>query len=125
MRKRIFRRKPFVVDGQPYKASLTATIGTLVDLRLSLQAEFGNRSFCTIQGLRNFAYYFNYGYWNSDDYSESEQTINITPRMIAALIRHARNSGWSPESSPSNHQMTMTNLDAKAVLDGYNSLGCE
>ena len=59
MRKRIFRGKPFVVDGQPYKASLTATIGKFVDLRLSLQADFGNRSFCAIQGLRNFAYYFN------------------------------------------------------------------
>lgn len=121
MRERIFRRKPFVVDGQPYKASLTATIHKFVDLRLTLQADFGNRSFCTIRGLRNFAYYFNYGYWNEDDYSEPEQTVAVTPRMVAALIRFARHNGWSPESSVSNRQITITNQEAKSVLDEYNS----
>lgn len=116
MREKVFRRKPFVVDGQHYKASLSATIRECVDLRLTIQAEFGNRSFCTIRGLRNFAYYYNYGYWNDADYSEAEQTVSVTPRMIATLIRFSRTSGWSPESSAANHEFTVTNEEAKLML---------
>jgi hypothetical protein len=121
MRKAVFRRKPFVVDGQDYLASLTATIDESVELTLTVQAGFGHRSLCTIRGLRNFAYYYNYGYWNRDDYSEEEQTVKVTPRMVAGLIRFARHNGWSPEHCASNFQLAITNIEAKAMLDAFNA----
>src|SRR5689334_13719089 len=117
MRKRIFRRKKFVVDGLSYTASLTSIVKTHVDLRLTPQADFGTRSFCIIRGLRNFAYFSNYGFWSADDFSEAEQTVVVTPGMIVALISFAHRSGWSPECSASNHQLEITNLEAKALLE--------
>lgn len=119
MRKRIFRRKPYSVDGQRYEVSLTATYGDVVRLRLTIRADFANRSFCTINGLRNFDYYHNYGYWNDRDYSETSDEIAVTPRLIAALIRYARQNGWSPETARSNHQIAVTNIDAKSLLNEY------
>jgi hypothetical protein len=121
MRKAVFRRKPFVVDGQSYVASLTATIGEFVELTLTVQAGFGHRSLCTIRGLRNFEYYYNYGYWNRDDYSEGEQTVKVTPRMVALLIRFARQNGWSPEDCASNFQLMITNIEAKGMMDAFNA----
>jgi hypothetical protein len=123
MRKRILRRKPFVVDREPYEASVSATFDKVFQLGVTIRADFGNRSYCLIRGLRNFGYWYNYGYWNKD-YSESEDTISITPRMIAALIRFARRNGWSPEESKSNHSVTMTNPEAKSALEEFKASEC-
>ena len=100
MRKRVIRRKPLVVDGQPYEVSVTATYEDVVKLRVTIRAGYGTHSFVTINGLRNFDYYYNYGYWTDENYSETADTIEITPRILTALIRFARNNGWSPGDAP-------------------------
>lgn len=114
--KRIFRHKPFVVDGQRYLASLTANYEEFVRLRVTVRADFGTRSFCTFNGLHNFDYYFNYGHWNETD------TITVTPRLIAVLIRYGRHNGWNPEASKSNCQIDITNTNAKAILNEYDGV---
>jgi hypothetical protein len=115
MRERVLRRKEFIVDGCRYEVSVTATYEARVELRVTIRAEFGTRSYCTIRGLRNVGYYHNYGYWNDEMFSEASDTISITPRLISSLIRYARNNGWSPESSKSNERLEITNLDAKSL----------
>jgi hypothetical protein len=115
MRKRVLQRKPFTVDGHRYKVSVTAIYDAHVNLRVAVRAEFGNRSYCTIKGLRNVDYYYNYGYWDNPTFSETSDTVSITPRLIASLIRYARNNGWSPETSKSNLQLEITNEDAKSL----------
>lgn len=117
MQKRVFRRKPFTVDNQRYEASLTANDADAVQLRLTIRAAFGTRSFCTFNGLQNFDYYHNYGNWDDID------SISITPRMVCSLIRYARRNGWELDSSKSNHQIDLTNQDAKSLLTDYNSDG--
>ena len=89
-------------------------------MRLTFRANFAYRSCCTINGLRNLDYYAHYGYWNNDGHSELTDTVSITPRLIAVLIQYARNSGWSPETSPSNKHFDVTNLDAKSLLNEGN-----
>jgi hypothetical protein len=115
MRKRVLQRKPFIVDGYSYEVSVTGTYAAHVTLRVTIRATFGNRSYCTIKGLHNVDYYHNYGYWDDETFSEASDTISITPRLIAALIRYARNNGWSPENSKSNLQLGITNLEAKLL----------
>jgi hypothetical protein len=115
MRKRVLQRKPFIVDGHRYEVSVTASYEADVKLRVTIRAGFGNHSCCTIRGLRNFDYYHNYGYWNDEAFSEVNDTISITPRFIASLIRYARHNGWSPDTSKSNLQLDITNLDAKSL----------
>ena len=115
MRKRVLQRKPFAVDGNRYVVSITATYEARVMLRVTIRAAFGNRSYCTVKGLQNVDYYHNYGYWDDETFSEASDTISITPRLIASLIRYARDNGWSPESSKSNRQLEITNLDAKSL----------
>jgi hypothetical protein len=115
MRKRVLRRKPFLVDGLRYEVSVTATYEAHVTLRVTIRAGFGNSSYCTIMGLHNVDYYYNHGYWNDKTFSEASDTISITPRLIASLIRYARNRGWSPETSKSNQQLDITNVDAKSL----------
>jgi hypothetical protein len=115
MRKRVLQRKVFVVDGHRYEVSVTALYATHLKLRVTIRADFGTRSYCTITGLHNVEYYYNYGYWDDATFSEASDTISITPRLIASLIRWARNNGWSPEASKSNQQLEITNLDAKAL----------
>ena len=112
--KRVFRHKPFIVDDQRYEASLTAMYAETVQLRLTIRADFGNRSFCTFNGLQNFDYYHNYGHWDVVD------SIAITPRVISALIRYARRNGWEPDSSKSNQQINLSNRDAESLLGDYN-----
>jgi hypothetical protein len=68
-----------------------------------------------IKGLHNVDYYHNYGYWDDEAFSEASDTISITPRVIASLIRYARNKGWSPETSKSNQELEISNLDAKSL----------
>jgi hypothetical protein len=93
MRRRSLRRKPFVVNGQEYQVSVTATYEQVVEMRVTLRAEFGTRSFCTIRGLKNVAYYHNYGYWNDPEHCASRDEISVTPRMISALVMFARENG--------------------------------
>jgi hypothetical protein len=120
MRKRILRRKPFVVDGRSYEASVTATYTDVVNLRITFRANFGNRSFCTITGLRNFDYYYHYGYWNDPKYSQLTDTIAVTPRMISLLVSFARENGWLPETEKSNHEIAISNDAAKLLVNQYN-----
>jgi hypothetical protein len=115
MRKRILKRKPFLVDGHRYEVSVTATYEAHVKLRVTIRADFGSRSFCTIKGLHNVDYYYNYGYWDDETFSEVSETISVTPHLITSLIRYARSKGWSPETSKSNQQLEITNLDAKSL----------
>lgn len=115
MKKRVLRNKPFIVDNQRYEASLTATYADVIELRLTIQADFGYGSFCTIYGLQNFDYYYNYGHW------DEIESIAITPRMISALIRYARRNGWEPALSKSNEKINLTNQDAKSLVDDYNA----
>lgn len=114
MQKQVFRQKSFIVDNQRYEASLTAMYADAIELRLTLRADFGYRSFCTFYGLQNFDYYYNYGHW------DEIESIAITPRMISALIRYARRNGWEPDSSKSNQKINLTNQDAKSLLDDDN-----
>jgi hypothetical protein len=116
MHKRVLRRKPFSVDAQSYEVSITAIYDGKVELRVTIRADFGHRSFCTIRGLRNFDYYYNYGDWACGESTETNSAFAITPRMAAALIRHARRNGWSPETCPANHEIELTNVDAIALL---------
>lgn len=116
MKKRTLRRKPLIVDGQAYEASVTAIHGEAVELRVTLRAFFGTRSFCTLRGLTNFAYYYNYGYWNDPNYNESSDVISVTPRMLAALVAFARENGWAPETEKSNVELTVSNETAKSLL---------
>lgn len=111
--KRIFRNKPFIVDGQRYEASLTAVYEEFVELRVTIRAGFGTQSYCTFQGLRNFDYYYNHGHWNE------VQSTTITPRLIAALIRYARRNEWEPEASKSNKRIDLSHSEAKSILDQY------
>lgn len=115
MQKQVFRKKPFIVDNQRYEASLTAMYAEAIQLRLTIRADFGYRSFCTLNGLQNFDYYHNYGHWDDID------SISVTPRMICALIRCARRNGWDPDSSKSNQQINLTNRDAESLRDDYNT----
>lgn len=115
MQKRLFRQKPFIVNKQRYEASLTAMYADTIQLRLTIRADFGYRSFCTFNGLQNFDYFHNYGHWDDID------SIVITPRTISALIRYARRNGWEPNTSKSNRQFRLTNQDAKSQLDDHNS----
>lgn len=115
MQKRVFRKKPFIVDNQRYEASLTAMYAEVIHLRLTIRADFGYRSFCTFNGLQNFDYYHNYGHWDDID------SIAITPGVISSLIRYARRNGWDPESSKSNQQINLTNRDAESLRDNYNT----
>ncbi|MFO0885957.1 MAG: hypothetical protein U0894_17540, partial [Pirellulales bacterium] len=103
MQKRLFRQKPFIVNKQRYEASLTAMYADTIQLRLTIRADFGYRSFCTFNGLQNFDYFHNYGHWDDID------SIVITPRTISALIRYARRNGWEPNTSKSNRQFRLTN----------------
>ena len=120
MRKRVLRNKPMDVDGQRYLASVTATYDDAVNLRVTIRADFGARSFVAITGLHNFDYFHHYGHWSNEDYSETKDTIEITPRLLAGLIQYARNNGWSPESDKSNRQLELSNVDAKSLLAEYN-----
>ena len=115
MQKRVFHQKPFIVDNQRYEASLTAMYADAIQLRLTIRADFGYRSYCTFKGLQNFDYYHNYGHWDDID------SIAITPRMISVLIRYARQNGWKPDTSKSNQQINLSNQDAKSQLDDYNA----
>lgn len=115
MQKRVFRKRPFIVDNQHYEASLTAMYAEAIQLRLTIRADFGYRSFCTFNGLQNFDYYHNYGHW------DAIESIVITPGVISSLIRYARRNGWDPESSKSNQQTNLTNQDAKHLIDDYNA----
>ncbi len=36
----------------------------VIELRLTIRADFGYRSFCAFNGLQNFDYYYNYGHWD-------------------------------------------------------------
>ena len=120
MRKRVLRNKPMVVDGQRYLASVTATYDDAVNLRVTIRADFGTRSFVAITGLHNFDYFHHYGHWSNEGFSETKDTIEITPRVLAVLIQYARNNGWSPESEKSNRHLELTNVDAKSLLAEYN-----
>lgn len=117
MRKRIVRRKPFVVDGRSYSVSISAVYNDVVELRVILGANFGTSSYCTIIGLRNLDYYHHYGYWDDSKFSASTDTISVTPRMISALVTFARENGWSPETEKSNRQLTITNEAAKSLVN--------
>ncbi len=119
MRKRVLRNKPLVVDGQRYLASVTVTYDDAVNLRVIFRADFGTRSFVTITGLHNFDYFHHYGHWSNEDYSETKDMIEITPRMLALLIQYARNQGWSPEFDKSNRHLKLANGDAKSLLAEY------
>ena len=119
MPKRVIRRKLIVVDGQRYEASVTATYADVVKLRVTVRADFGTRSFVTISGLQNYDYFHHYGHWAQEGYAAETDTIEITPRMLAALIRYAHDNGWSPESEKPNCNLTLTNVDAKALLAAY------
>jgi hypothetical protein len=112
MRKRIMRRKLFVVDGREFEVSLTAAYREVVHLHVTVRALFGFRSFCLMRGLRNLDYFYNYGECAADTTAETEDRISITPRMIASLIRLARQRGWSPEMSKSNHAIHLDNAEA-------------
>ncbi|TWU60881.1 hypothetical protein Poly51_11630 [Rubripirellula tenax] len=121
MRKRVLRNKPMVFDGQRYLASVSATYDDeVVHLRVTIRADFGTRSFVVIKGLQNFDYFHHYGHWTNQDYSETKDTIEITPRVLAVLIQHARNNGWSPESEKTNRHLELTNVNAKSLLAEYN-----
>ena len=87
----------------------------VIQLRLTIRADFGYRSFCTFSGLQNFDYYYNYGHWND------LASISITPRMISSLIRYARRNGWEPDSSKANQQINLTNNDVETMLGDYNT----
>ena len=125
MRKRVLRNKMMVVDGQRYFASVTATYGDAVNLRVTIRADFGTRSFVAITGLRNFDYFHHYGHWLNESYSVGADTIEITPRMLAALIRYASSNGWKPASEKPNRQIELTNLDAKSLFAAYNNANRE
>jgi hypothetical protein len=116
MRKKILKRKRFIVDSQPYEVSMTAIYNDKIDLRVTLKAVFGYGSICAIVGLRNLDYYYNYGYWNEPNFSESTDTISVTPKMIELLIRFAHQSGWSPQSEKSNKRIAISNLKARELL---------
>jgi len=120
MRKRVLRNKPVVVDGRRYLASVTASYAETVQLRVTIRADFATRSFATIHGLRNFDYFHHYGNWSNEDYCESTDTIAITPRMLAALIRYVRQNGWNPDSEIANRRIELTNVDAKTLNAEYN-----
>jgi hypothetical protein len=120
--KTTLRRKQFVVDGRKYVVSITA-VGEHSDepvtLRITIRADFGHRSFCTIRGLRNYERWWNYGYWMKADYSESTaraNQISVTPHLIAELIRLAHERGWNPDDCKTNHELQIENSEAKTLI---------
>lgn len=120
MRAKTLRRKRCVVDGRNYVVSITALSrgDQPIDLRVTIQANFGWRSVCIIRGLKNYGYYRNYGYWQKPDYSERRDTVSVTPRLIAELIRWSHRQGWTPECCKSNARLEMDNETAKALVGG-------
>jgi hypothetical protein len=96
--------------------SVTATYDDVVNLRVTIRADFGTRSFVTITGLHNFDYYDHYGYWSKEGFSETTDLIEITPRMLVALIRYAHDNGWEPETIRSNQHLELTNQKAKSLV---------
>lgn len=114
-------KKPFNVDDRPYEVTVTPILGKLdepIDLRITLRADYGHRSFCIFRGLQNYGYYWNYGYWNLPE-DKQIKTIEITPRIIADLIRLAHTKGWSPDASKSNVEYTLENDEIMIIPDRY------
>jgi hypothetical protein len=113
--------KPFNVDDRPYEVTVTPVLGKIdepIDLRITLRADYGHRSFCIFRGLQNYGYYWNYGYWNLPE-DKQIKTIEITPRVIADLIRLAHIKGWSPDASKSNVEYTLENDAIMIIPDRY------
>lgn len=109
-----------VVDGMPFRAWLTADYqNESYQLRLRIKADFGARSSVVIEGLRNVGRWEPYGYWYSDSFNAETETIAVTPRLIAVLIRHALNFNWQPDCVKSEHRLKVTNVEAKTLLATY------
>jgi hypothetical protein len=116
MGKRLMKRKRFTVDEQAYQVSISVNVEEVPQLCVTIRADYGKRSCCIIRGLKNYNCFWNYGEYNKEDFSEMRDTIEVTPKMIAALIQHAKEQGWSPDTSKSNFNLEMTNTQAKALL---------
>jgi len=114
MKKKTTRnRKPMTVDGRPYIASITAiyvAAGSPLTMRLTKRADYGHRSFCMFRGLTNHAYYFNYGEY------DPEQSISLTQRVVADLIRFAHAQGWEPMKSRSNFKVESDNDAIRQIM---------
>lgn len=112
-KKTTLNRKPMTVDGRAYIASITAVYvaaGSPLTMRLTIRADFGHRSYCTFRGLTNHAYYFNYGEY------DPEQSISLTPRVVADLIRFAHSQGWEPMQSRSNFEVESDNDAVRQIM---------
>lgn len=113
MKHKSVNRKPMTVDSLPYIASVNASYpkhsGPLA-LRVTIRADYGHRSFCTYRGFTNLEYWFNYSEY------DPEQVIEITPRVIAGLIRFALAHGWDPENSKSNVDLEADNKLVQSLM---------
>ena len=100
--------KPYDVDGKPYTVAISvADIDeqNCVHLRVTIRAEYGTRSFCTVKGLVNRSYWHDY----PDIEEMRKRTISITPALICHIIRHALVTDWDPESDAQNQSLLLDN----------------
>ena len=101
------KSKKLIVDNQHYTVGLSGgpfDSDEMVPIRLSIRAEFGHRSFCTVRGLVNSWRYG--GYWYDD--SATPTNIQITPASCCEIIRLARKRGWSPDRQKTNFEMEIS-----------------
>ncbi len=117
MPKRRTRPKPLIVDGEPYLywiRELRYDSNGAVPLRVVVRADFGTRSFCTINGLSNREYWHDYPDWNP------AACISLTPGVVCQLIRYTRTQGWEPTESRTN---VVFSLDNSAIDPMHSSDG--
>jgi len=102
-------------EGREYAVSISAAKldeqGN-VALHISIRADFGTRSFCTVRGVTNRSFWHDY-----PDIEEMRKiAISITPRHLSALIARAHSSGWNPGASKSNFELLATRMDIQALI---------
>jgi len=100
--------KHYEVDGRSYSVAIAVSgidEADDVHLRVTIQAEYGTRSFCTVQGLVNRSYWHDYPHIEE----MRKRTISITPSLVCHIIRHARDNEWNPESETTNRRIQLDN----------------
>ncbi|QDU46031.1 hypothetical protein Mal52_45280 [Symmachiella dynata] len=111
--------KKYEVDGNSYTVAVTVKdidSDNGVHLRITIRAEFGNRSFCSVTGLVNRSF------WH--DYPAIEEmrkrSISITPSVVCKIIRHVRKGMWQPDQESANRNYEIDN-EVLASLVGKNN----
>ena len=108
------RGRIYQVAGREYAVAISA--GELdeennVRLRISIQAHFGNRTFCLVRGVTNRSFWHDY----PNIEAMTKVSISLTPSVACGLIVLAHSTGWDPEASKSNFELIATRATIRAT----------